>query len=98
MALAAYYIYINKADKKNKQQALVYYFTQLGLNSLWSIVFFGFRNPLLAFLTILILWLMIFLTMLRFLTINKASFYLMLPYIVWVSFAAILNLAIVLLN
>ena len=98
MAIAAYYISISKVAKRIKRQALIYYFIQLVLNSLWSMVFFGLRNPLLGFLIILILWTMIFLTMLKFLKIKNISFYLMLPYISWVSFAAVLNFSIVILN
>lgn len=71
---------------------------QLTLNFFWSVLFFGLRQPLWAFGEILVLWIAIVLCMRRFLGINKTAGYLLLPYLLWVSFAAILNLAIVVLN
>lgn len=64
---------------------------QLMLNILWSILFFGLKSPLLAFIEIIILWFAILLTILKFFKISKPAGLLLLPYILWVSFAAFLN-------
>lgn len=81
-----------------KKTDLKWFWIQLVLNSLWSIIFFGLKNPGLAFVIILFLWISIYLTIKSFLKINKTSAYLLLPYLVWVSFASLLNLAVVVLN
>lgn len=71
---------------------------QLFLNALWSIIFFGLHNPGLAFLGIVFLWLAILATIVLFYKISKRAAHLLLPYILWVSFAAYLNYAIWALN
>jgi len=74
------------------------FWIQLILNFTWSIIFFGLKNPMLAFVNILALWIAIFLTIKSFSKINKLAGQLLYPYITWVSFATLLNLAIVILN
>jgi len=81
-----------------KKVHLKWFWIQLFLNVFWSIIFFGFRNPSLAFLEILFLWISIAITIKSFIGFNKNAAYLLFPYFSWVSFAVILNLAIVLLN
>lgn len=71
---------------------------QLVLNTLWSIIFFGLKMPWLAFVEILVLLGVIVYLMKLFYKIDKVSAYLLIPYLLWVSFASILNLAIWLLN
>lgn len=83
--------------KKNKVAILVF-FCQLGLNFLWSFFFFGLHLPLLAFFEIIVLWIAISLTIVKFWKISKPAAYLLYPYLAWVSFATILNLSIVILN
>jgi tryptophan-rich sensory protein len=70
----------------------------LALNALWSFLFFGLKNPMLAGLEIVILWLMIYETYTKFVKINKTAGYLLVPYLLWVSFAAVLNASIWWLN
>ena len=83
----------------NKTKTAIYLFsTQLLLNFLWTFIFFGLKLMLLAFVEIVILWVMILITILRFYKISKGAAYLLIPYIVWVSFASYLNLAIFLVN
>lgn len=77
---------------------LKWFWVQLMLNTLWSIIFFGLRSPLLAFFEITLLWISIFQTIKAFKKVNKISAYLLLPYLLWVGFAVLLNLSIVLLN
>ncbi len=70
----------------------------LVFNSVWSIIFFGLKNPGLAFAEILILWGIILVLAFKFYKVNKIAAYLLIPYQLWVSFATILNLSIWLLN
>jgi len=85
-------------DKDAVQAALKFFIIQLALNALWSILFFGLRNPLLAFAEIIVLWLMIYETYLKFSKINKVAGYLFIPYLLWVTFAMVLNGSIWWLN
>jgi translocator protein len=78
--------------------AILIFFLQLSLNIIWSVVFFGCRSIFGGFIVIIILWLTIFLSIKRFLVISKPAAILLLPYILWVSFAAILNASLVILN
>ena len=87
-----------ESKSRHKKGVLIIFFTQLVLNSLWSILFFGLQSPLFAFLEIIVLWTAIIATVLRAYRISKAAAYLLMPYIFWVSFAAVLNFSIYLLN
>jgi tryptophan-rich sensory protein len=98
IGVSLYLIIKDGIDSKEKKTALFVFSIHLILNSLWSIIFFGMKNPLLAFLEILILWGMIVYTMYLFKRINKTSVYLLSPYLLWVSFATILNFSIWRLN
>ena len=71
---------------------------QLALNALWSFLFFGLQNPFLASIEIILLWLMIYETYKQFKNIDKIAAYLLLPYLAWVSFAAVLTFSIWYLN
>jgi benzodiazapine receptor len=71
---------------------------QLGLNVLWSLLFFGLRSPALALGGILVLWVTIAATIRQLLKVSRPAAYLLVPYIAWVSFATLLNAWIVLLN
>ena len=92
------YLILTTKKSKNRKIGLYLFFTQLVLNTLWSILFFGLQSPLFAFIEIIILWLAILLTIIYFYKINKKASYLLIPYILWVTFAAILNLSIYSLN
>jgi len=84
--------------KEKKVNALYIFAAQLVLNVLWSVVFFGLRSPLLGLIEIIILWIAILATILSFMKISRTAGYLLIPYILWVSFAAILNFSIWRLN
>ena len=98
MGIAGYLIWIKGIDKKAVRIALIFFAIQLVLNSLWSIIFFGLRLPQQALGEIIILWFFILLTLGSFYKISKSAGLLLLPYILWVSFAVILNFFIVKLN
>ncbi len=85
-------------QKETVKKGLTFFAIQLGLNALWSYLFFGLQNPLLALIEIVLLWLMIYETFIQFNKVNKTAGYLFIPYILWVSFALILNAAIWWLN
>ena len=85
-------------DKELVKKSLIFFAIQLGLNALWSVLFFGLRNPMLALIEIVLLWLMIYETYIKFGKIDKIAGYLFLPYLAWVSFASILNASIWWLN
>ena len=78
--------------------ALVWFFIQLALNTLWSFLFFYFQWPLAAFIEILILWFAILMTIIKFYKLVPWTIWLLLPYLLWVSFATLLNGAISWLN
>lgn len=88
-------LYLSRGTKKVN---LKWFWIQLALNSLWSVIFFGLKNPMFAFVEIILLWLAIILTIRGFWKYNKTASWLLLPYLLWVTFASILNLSIVLLN
>jgi translocator protein len=96
MGISLYLVW-KKGWKENKK-ALSFFGIQLFLNALWSPIFFGLKNPLLAFIEIIFLWLAILLTIIHFYKVSKPAAYLLIPYILWVSFAALLNFFIFLLN
>lgn len=87
-----------ESEKEMVKKALVLFAIQLALNALWSYLFFGLKNPMLAGLEIIVLWLMIYETYIQFAKINKIAGYLFIPYLLWVSFAAVLNASIWFLN
>ncbi|MEF8847314.1 MAG: TspO/MBR family protein [Candidatus Paceibacterota bacterium] len=91
-------LYLVWSRAKTHKKALFVFAVQLVLNTLWSIIFFGLQAPLWGFVEIILLWVAILLTITSFYKINKTAAYLLLPYLAWVSFAAVLNLAIVILN
>ena len=80
------------------KKAFGFFVIQLALNALWSYLFFGLHNPLLAFIEIILLWFMIFETYNLFKKVDKIAAYLLLPYLAWVSFATVLNFSIWWLN
>jgi benzodiazapine receptor len=87
-----------ETDEKNVTTAFKYFIIQLALNAIWSLIFFKLHNPFLALIEIILLWLMIFETYNQFKKIDSKAGMLLLPYLAWVSFAAVLNGAIWWLN
>lgn len=98
MGISAGLIWSQPIDSQIKKKALTLFLTQLALNATWSILFFGLKNPLLALIEIVLLWLFIFETYKAFGQIHKTASFLLLPYLAWVSFASVLNAAIWWLN
>lgn len=98
MGISLYLIWSKNIDEKKKRIPLFFFTVQLFLNMLWSLLFFTLRNPLYAFVEILVLWLTILFMIMSFYKISKTAAYLQVPYLLWVSFAAYLNFMIALLN
>ena len=80
------------------KQALIWYAVQLGLNALWSVLFFGMRQIGVALVDIIALWITLLITIIKFWRIRPAAGWLMTPYLLWVTFATALNSAIWWLN
>jgi len=97
MGVAAYLVW---KERKNIEvrEALFIYGGQLVLNAFWSVIFFGFRNIGGAFLEIIFLWGFVLATMIYFARVSKIAAWFLLPYILWVSFAAVLNFSLWILN
>ena len=87
-----------ETNEKVVKTAFKYFIIQLALNSVWSFIFFYLHNPFLALVEIILLWLLIFETYNQFKLIDKKAGMLMVPYLVWVSFATFLNASIWWLN
>lgn len=85
-------------DRDAKKQALSFFGAQLVLNSLWSLIFFGLKSPLLALVDLVSLWFAILLMALRFFKISRPAGLLLLPYLFWTGFAGVLNYSIWKLN
>ncbi len=81
-----------------KLNIILIFSAQLVLNILWSLIFFGSHNPAAAFFELLMLWVAIVYTIVNFYRVSKVASYLLIPYILWVTFAGILNLSIWILN
>lgn len=96
MGIASYIVVISNDHRTDS--ALRVYGLQLFFNFFWSIFFFNLEWYLFSFLWLIVLWLLILLTIIRFSQINKTAGLLMIPYLLWVSFAGYLNLGIYLLN
>jgi len=98
MGIAAFLIWRKGLKTAGVRSALAVFLFQLILNSLWSVVFFGGRSILGGLVVIVCLWLAIVWTIKSFHAISKPAAALLIPYIAWVSFALVLNVALLLLN
>lgn len=100
MGVALFLIWEIKAKDKQKAKktAIQIFFIQLILNVVWSVVFFGLHSALGGVLIIIILWVAILETIKHFTKLNSKAGYLLYPYLIWVSFALILNISIYLIN
>ena len=102
MAIAAGLIYTSKCDtaqcEADKNTAIRLYIIQLIVNAIWPLLFFRFELFVFSFIWIAILWVMICKMVVQFYKINKTAAYLIIPYLLWVTFAGYLNLMIAALN
>lgn len=98
MGLAAAIVWQKGLQNPQVRTALVVFLIQLILNMLWSVLFFGLKSPLYGLIDILFLWAMILVTIAQFSKVSTSAAALLIPYILWVTFASGLNLGIFLLN
>ncbi len=98
MGIASYLVYTSDASDSQKSRALTVYGVQLGVNFFWSIIFFNFQAFLFAFYWLVLLWVLIIATIYTFGKISKPAAWLLVPYLLWVTFAGYLNYGIYLLN
>lgn len=92
MGISLYLIWDNKKPHhKQKMEIITIFCIQLVLNFYWSVLFFGLKNVGAAFINIIILWISILATIIVFSLISKKAAYLLIPYLLWVSFATYLN-------
>ncbi len=98
MGIAAFLIWRMGWERKEVKTALGVFGLQLSLNAIWSIIFFGLHSPGWALVNIILLWLAILGTIIVFYKISRPAAYLLVPYILWVSFASYLNYSIWVLN
>ncbi len=98
MGIASYLVINSNADSNEITKALKLYFLQLAVNFFWPIFFFKFNLYLFSFLWLVLLWVLIICTMVSFYKISKPAGYLLIPYLIWVTFAGYLNLSIYILN
>ena len=89
---------VYQSDDDFKYVALVIYGVQLIFNFFWSIIYFNMGNVLFAFVWLIMLWVLIVAMIISFAQVNKTSALLQIPYLLWVTFAGYLNLALYLLN
>lgn len=98
MGEASYRILESGADEKQVRKALIVYGVQLALNFIWPLVFFGGQMYLAAFFVLIALWIAIFITLRQFSAIDEIAGNLLIPYLLWVTFAGYLNFGVFLLN
>lgn len=98
MGISLYLVWKRGFGTPEAKYPMLFFFTQLIFNTLWPIIFFGARSIGGGLIIIFILWILIFLTILSFQRVNKTAAYLLIPYIIWVSYASVLNFSIWRLN
>lgn len=98
MGFSFYLVWEKGFKEREGRKALFLFFLQLALNILWSALFFGLRSPFWGLVDIIILWAAILATALVFHDISKKASFFLIPYLLWTSFALLLNLSILILN
>ena len=98
MGIASYRIWVSVYSLEKRKSALTIYAVQLFFNFIWPIIFFNLGEYLFAFVWLVALWVLIWLTKQSFEKIDAVAAYLLIPYLVWVAFAGYLNLGIFVLN
>jgi tryptophan-rich sensory protein len=91
MGISLFLIWRRGLAESTIRIAIAFFGAQLIFNILWSLLFFSLRSPLGGFIDIILLWVAIAITIFYFLKVSKTAAALLVPYIVWVSFAAVLN-------
>ena len=98
MGISFYTVWESEFKPKTRKVFFVVFGIQLTLNALWSLLFFGLKSPLLGLVDIILLDMMVIVTIIYAKSISKFAAILLIPYLVWIIIASILNFAILLLN
>ena len=98
MGISIYLIWQRIDENQKAKKAFWVFWIHLVFNASWSLMFFGLKNPGLALINIIIIWLLIIVLIVKFWNIDKRSSCLLIPYLAWVSFASLLNYFILILN
>ena len=98
MGISLYLVWKRGLENKNVKNSLFVFAVQLVLNAFWSYLFFGLQSPFFAFIEIIVLWVAIAFTIFKFYKISRNVGLILIPYILWVSFALILNFYVWRLN
>jgi translocator protein len=98
MGISAFLIWRRGLEQFHVRESLIIFIIQLVLNALWSFAFFGLKSPIAGLIVIVPLWTAILLAMINFYKVSKTASLLLIPYILWVSFATILNFSFYILN
>ena len=98
LAVAAWLVWRKESEDLPVKPALLLFFVQLILNVIWSAFFFSLRRPGLALVEIILMWFLILLMIFLFIKVNRIAGWLLIPYLVWVLYAAVLNGSIWWLN
>ena len=94
----SFVIFLKSGIKQSRKLPLIFFFAQLALNLIWSPVFFGAKNIGLALIIVVLLWITLAFTIWEFNKHTVLAAYLLIPYFLWVTFAAYLNAGIYFLN
>jgi len=95
MGISAYLVYMKKPENSS---AFLLYGLQLAVNFFWSIIFFTFKNYVLAFVWLLLLIVLVIAMIISFWRVSKVAGYLQIPYLLWLIFAAILNFGVIMMR
>ena len=98
MGLASYFVLVSTSGFNQKVVPLVVYAVQLVMNFMWSIIFFNWGNYLFAFIWLIVMWALVILCAVQFGRISMLAACLLIPYILWLTFAAYLNMGAYILN
>lgn len=98
MMAAALFLFIGDGMRKGKYLPLTFFLIQLALNLAWSPIFFEMQNILGGFIIIVFMYIFLLLTIITFFKYSKVASFLLIPYLLWLSFAAYLNFAFLVLN
>lgn len=98
MGLASYFVLVSEASQKIKNTSFLLYGIQLVMNFFWSIIFFRWEMYLGAFIWLILMWILVIICAIRFYRSSKVAGYLLIPYVMWLTFAAYLNLGAVILS
>jgi benzodiazapine receptor len=98
MGISLYLVWDKGLEKKEVRLAVSVFGIQFILNVIWSLLFFGLQSPFYAFIEIIILWIAILVTIIKFYQVSRPAGVILLPYIIWVTIAAFLNYYVWILN